>query len=269
MTRQRLGALFVLVGSALALGLQVGAPVSVPLYDGVPVVEPYRYLQPASGQAGDPMSYREAQPIPASVSPVVTAATGESPPQAQLIAQRGAFELSAGATEIVAEITPIDPPGQPETGPVLGNVYRFSVTDQSGNSLDIPPCDGCVSLVLRAPDGGPPATLMQFVGGTWKPVPTRHSGTIALYQTNPTSTGTFAVVSTGETTGGGVDVVLLLAIGGIALLLMALVALLYLRARPAGPPASRFPRDGAAPPAGRLPSKRRRSKRPPSGRLGS
>jgi len=270
MTRRRFGILLVLGGSALALGLQVGAPVGVPLFDGVAVIEPYRYLHPQGNQAGLPTSYSKSDPVSENVSPVVTAATTESPPQAQLIAQRGAFELGAGATVIVATITPIDLPSQPEGGSILGNAYRFSVTDDSGAELDITTgCDGCVSLVLRAPEGGPPATVMQIVGGAWKPVETRHAGTVALYQTNPASTGTFAVVATGESPGvggGGVDLVVLLAIGGIALIVIAFVALLYLRARPATLPAARFPRAGPARPPSRVPSKRRGSKRQSSGR---
>jgi hypothetical protein len=264
--RRRLGILLVVGGSALALALQVGAPVGVPLYDGVAVVEPYRYLEPQGNQVGPATSYSDSKAVLEGVSPVVTAATLESPPQAQLIAQRGAFELTAGALTLVAKITPIDPPGQPEAGSILGNVYRFSVTDDSGTELRITPCDGCVSLVLRAPEGGPPATIMQFVGGAWKPLETRHAGTVALYQTNPRSTGTFAVVATGESQGGGVDLVLLLAIGGIALIFIAFVALLYLRARPAPLPAAKFPRTGPAGPSLRVPSKRRGSKRPASGR---
>jgi hypothetical protein len=39
-----------------ALGAGLGVQRSLPLYDGVVVVEPYRYLQPTSGQRGDPTS---------------------------------------------------------------------------------------------------------------------------------------------------------------------------------------------------------------------
>jgi hypothetical protein len=98
---------------------------------------------------------------------------------------------------------------------------------------------------------------------------------VALYQTNPEATGIYAVVATGgEGIGGALrvlleDPVLLLAGGGIALVFIAFVALLFLRARPAPVPAARFPREDASPHASRVPSKRRGSKRPPSGRSGS
>ena len=274
--RQRLGVLLVLAGSALALAIQVAAPVVVPLYDGVQIAEPYRYLHPSGDQVGDPGSTTKTEPVLEGVSPVVVAATTEIPPQAQLIAQRNAFVLTPGATSVVAEVTPIDPPAQPTTGPILGNAYRFSVTDQSGTGLRITPCDGCVSIALRAPDGGPPASVMRFVDDAWEAVPTNHGGAVALYQTNPVATGIYAVVATGDDQGGigGIlpglleDPVLLLAAGGIALVFIAFIGLLFLRARPAQLPTARFPRDGSAPPISRVPSKRRGSKRPPSGRSG-
>jgi hypothetical protein len=276
-TNRRLGVLLVLGGSALALVIQVAAPVVVPLYDGVQIAEPYRHLHPSGDQVGNPTSSSETELVAEGVSPVIVAATTEIPPQAQLIAQRDAFVLTAGATSVVAAITPIDPPGQPTTGPILGNTYRFTVTDQSGTALRIKPCNGCVSIALRAPDGGPPATVMRFEDGAWEAALTRHGGAVALYQTNPVATGIYAVVATGDAGAGiggalgGVfkDPLLLLASGGIALIFIAFVALLYLRARPAPLPAARFPRADSAQPTGRVPSKRRASKRPPSGRSGS
>jgi hypothetical protein len=268
-SQRRLGALLVLGGLALALGIQVAAPVGVPLYDGVVVVEPYRFLHPMEGQAGNPTSYEGSSAVVEGASPVVVAATTEAPPQAQLIAQRDAFELTPGATAVESRIEPIEPPAPTTTGPILGNVYRFSVTDQAGVPLDIRPpgeCDGCVSLVLRAPEGGPPAGLMRFVGSTWEPVETRHAGTVAMYQTNPVTTGIYAVVATGEIVSEGLDPVLLLGIGGAALLVLALGALLYLRARPVEVPAAPPSRSSVAP-GSPLPTKRKRPKRP-SGRSG-
>jgi hypothetical protein len=268
-TPRRLGAVLVLGGAVLALALQVIAPVGVPLYDGVSVVEPYRYLHPASGQAGDPSSFSQTLEVTDGVSPTIAARTEEQPPQAQMIGQRASFDLTSGATAIVASITPIEPPAQPTTGQILGNAYRFSVTDQAGDALHLRTCSGCVSLVLRAPEGSPPSTLMRFDGGAWTPLETLHAGTIGLYQTNPTDTGIYAVVSTGEVGGGGLDVVLLLAVAGVVLIFVSFVALLYLRARPAKLPVAEFRRGEVARPPARTPSKKKRSRRPPSGRSGS
>jgi hypothetical protein len=268
MTRGRLGALLVLAGGALALALQVVAPVGVPLYDGVEVVEPYRFLHPGSGQNGDPTSFNETINVTEGVSPTVAARTSEQPPQAQMIGQRSAFDLTEDAVAVVVSITPVEPPAEPATGPILGNAYRFSVTDQTGDSLTIKACSGCVSLVLRAPEGTTGGTLAHFEGGAWVPVETRHAGTVGLYQANPTVTGIYAIVSTGEAA-GGIDLVLVLAIGGVALIFVAFVALLYLRARPARLPVAEFRRGEVARPPARTPSKKKRSRRPPSGRSGS
>jgi hypothetical protein len=261
-TRQRLGAGLVLGGSILALALQVGAPVIVPLYDGVVIADPYRYLHPAGDQAGDPTSAsRTVEVVEDGVSPAIAIATNETPPQAQLIAREQAFELSAGATSLVAEIVPVDPPAPlPATGPILGNAYRFSVADQSGSALRFKPCNTCVSIALRTPDGSTPGEIRQFRDGAWLPVVTRHGGT-GLYQANLDALGIVAIVATPA----GFDFVPLVGIGGVALIFIAFIALLYLRARPPRLPAAQFPRQGG-PPTGRIPSKRRGSRRPPSGR---
>jgi hypothetical protein len=270
---RRLGLLLVLGGSALALAVQVAAPVGVPLYDGVVVVPPYRYLSPTGDQAGDPTSFSGTVQVTEGVSPTIVAATAEEPPQAQLIAQRDAFDISADVTELAIAITPIPPPAQPATGAILGNAYEFSVKDQAGRDLNIKPCDGCVSLLLRAPENSPAGQIARFVGGEWQPIRTSHAGTVAMYQANPKATGIYAVVSTGEGPGpgggllGGVDLVLVLAIAGVALVFLAFVGLLYVRARPSSlPPAQLRPDDG--PESRRVPSKRKGSRRPPSGRPG-
>src|SRR6202008_1664103 len=83
---------------------------SLPLYDGVIVQEPYRYLAPSSGQAGSPTSYAGTQPIHGATSPAFVAATTESPPQAQLIAPAGAFVVPAGVTALSISIQPVAVP---------------------------------------------------------------------------------------------------------------------------------------------------------------
>ena len=276
MRRTRLGLLLVLGGTALALAIQVAAPVGVPLYDGVVVLPPYRYLDPTGDQLGDPPSFSGRFQVAEAFSPTVVAATSEQPPQAQLIAQQDAFDISSDVTDLVVSIMAIPPPGQPATGAILGNVYQFSVEDQTGRDLNIKPCNGCASLLLRAPENGPAGQVMRFTGGTWEPIDTNHAGTVAMYQANPKAPGIYAVVSTDDQPGNGgsgglldgVDLVLILAIAGVALVFMAFVALLYLRARPARLPAARLRPDGQAEPGRRVPSKRKGSKRPPSGRSG-
>ena len=55
-TDRRRGWLAVLAGAVLVLAIQVAAPVGVPLYDGVVVQEPYRYLHPTGDHVGSPTS---------------------------------------------------------------------------------------------------------------------------------------------------------------------------------------------------------------------
>jgi hypothetical protein len=263
-TQHRAGWLLVLLGMGLALAVQVSTPVGVPLYDGVVVAEPYRFLRPAAGQSGDPTTFTESVPIEEGVSPILIAATLETPPQAQLIAQEDAFELTPGATSIEVSITPVEPPAIDAGGRLASNVYRFSVSDQSGVALAPKPCSGCRSLVLRAPDGVLDGRIKQFSGGAWVDVETLHAGVVAMYQMNPTSLGDYAVLS--SATSGGVDLTYVALGAGIVLVVLAFVVLTYLRQRPQ--PAYPTHRSGAGRtgPSTRIPSKRRGPRRPPSGR---
>ena len=86
--------------AALAAGLSIIAVVrlatsvgSPPLYDGVVVQDTYRYLEPGPGQAGAPTSFQKSVTVPQAAGLLFAAATGESPPQAQLIAPEGSFAV--------------------------------------------------------------------------------------------------------------------------------------------------------------------------------
>ncbi|MEO5704517.1 MAG: hypothetical protein ABIR64_05925 [Candidatus Limnocylindrales bacterium] len=259
---RRLGWLAVLAGALLALAVQVAAPVGVPLYDGVVVQEPYRFLHPACGEAGAPGSYSDAKALTEDASPAFAAATTENPPQAQFIAQAGAFMLPTGATSLLVSITPIEAPAPPAGGSVVGNAYRFSVTDQAGNPLSPKTCDGCRSLLLRSPDGVLEAEIMRFVNGAWVDVETVHAGMVGLFQTNANALGDFAVIAGASTQPGpGVDPLVIL--GGGALLVWVLVVgfIVWRRTRPAPIPGSQ-----PATTRGRIPSKRKVPRRPPPGR---
>ena len=255
-TDRRIGWLAVLGGLVLALAAQVHAPIRVPLFDGVVVQEPYRYLHPTGDHAGNPLSYSDTIAVAAGVSPVIPAFTPENPTQAQLVAQKDAFELPPGTTALDVSITPIEPPPAPAGSSIAGNVYRFSVRASGGSPLAIKACTGCVSLTLRAPEDVGEATLQRYADGQWTAVETIHVPLTGGFQTNPKVLGDYAVVVAAEPPAEGPSVVLIL--GGVALiLLLAGSAFLFFRVRPAPAPVQA--------PGSRIPSKRK-PRRPPGGR---
>lgn len=262
MSDRRLGWLAIALGAGLVLAVQVAVPVGVPLYDGVVVVEPYRFLQPSSGQTGNPTSFVAEPKVGAGgVSPVIAAATTESPPQAQLIVQRDAFAVPAGTSSLRVTITPVEAEVAPTDGGIAGNVYRFAATDATGRSLVTKRCEQCLSLVLRAPEGVDEAVIGHYAGGAWKQVATVHAGLAAMFQANITELGDYAVVTSVPPASGGPDLVLILAGLGVALIFAAFVGLMFIRARPPAP----YPTNQGSGGRARVPSKRR-GRRPPPGR---
>jgi len=256
-SNRRVGWLVLAVGALIVVGAQVARPVGVPLYDGVTVQEPYRFLHPSGDQAGSPTSYDQTKAVENGQSPTIAAATTESPPQAQLIAQRGAFDLTADAAAVHVTITAVEPPAPPDGGAIAGNVYRFTVTDQDGVALAVRGCDGCLSLSLRAPDGTGEAVLKRFADGAWQDIETNHAGILNAFQANATEMGDYAVITVSDEV-PGVDpliVVGLLLVG----VLIVFGAFLLVRVRPAGSEAGPGPRT-------RIPSKRKAPRRPPQGR---
>lgn len=259
-----IGVVAMIAGAAFAFGAQLLAPVGVPLYDGVAVQEPYRYLHPAGPQPGAPTSYAKSVAVAGGTSPQIAAPTGESPPQAQLVVLPGALALPPGTTGLDVAITPVDPPGVAPGGLIAGNVYRFTITDQTGTPVAIKPCSGCASLVIRAPENTGNARLQHFANGVWTDVETVHAGIVGMYSTNPTVLGDYAVVTGGGAgTGGdgsdgaerGLALESYLVAGGAAVVLVLLfVGALVARRRPDEAP---LPRSRA------IPSKRKRPSKPP------
>lgn len=255
---RRLGWVLIAAGALIVLAVQVAQPVGVPLYDGVVVQEPYRFLHPGGGQAASPTSYHGEKPVAADLSPIFAAATSENPPQAQLISQRGAFALTPGAAMLRVSVTPIEPPPAPVGGTIAGNVYRFSVTDQSGTPLDVRPCAGCLSLLLRAPEQTEAASIKRYADGVWHDVETVHAGIVDLYQTNATAMGDYAVIAVdpqAPTDGNERGLILgldpMVAIGGIVVIaLLGISAYLLFGVRQAA-------RKALPPQRSRIPSKRK------------
>lgn len=263
---RRPAALALGLGAVLALVAQLAIPVAVPLYDGVTIQEPYRYLSPAAGQTGDPTSYSTEKPIANATTPAFVAATKENPPQAQLIALPGAFVATASGTTLKVSIEAVPPSAQPTTGSIAGNVYRFAVTDQSGAALSIAPAAGNrPTLTLRGPDGVTEGSIARLTPTGWQVLDTQHGGALAIFSTNPTELGDFAVIVGGS--GAGLNLPLLAAAILAIAVPIALVVFLIVR-RQRSHRTERLIAE-AARNRNRIPSKRPGPRPPKGGRAGS
>jgi hypothetical protein len=175
------------------------APSAVaPLFDGVFVEDPYRYVDPPVGAAGDPLPVQVTQPVSGGAVPLLAVATVEVPPQAQMIAQADAFEISPDVSSLIVTITP----SEPSDGQVTGNVYTFSVTDQDGSALAVLP-SALVTIVLRAPQTNPQdAQIARRDGVRWLLLPTDYGGLPDVFSANVDQLGDYALVLTGASASG-------------------------------------------------------------------
>ncbi len=199
---RRTGLAALALGLGIAAAAQLAAPLATPpLYDGVVVVQPYVYVNPPAGKPGGAKGASAQLALSGSKSPLVALATPEQPPQAQVVAGDGTLVLPATATALDVSITPLDPSvdaAAASTARVLGNVYRFALADQSGNAATAP-ASALVTVVVRAPEDAPGATLGQLVDGVWhalKSEPMFGSTYVAVV----TSFGDFAVIVPGAST---------------------------------------------------------------------
>jgi hypothetical protein len=184
---------------------QAARPVAVPLFDGVVVVDPYRYLSPPPGGDGSPTSARATLPIAAGKSPSFAVYTSETPPQAELLAKGGELALGPGATSVTVTIDPVPPPAGAPPGAIAGNVYRVAVVDQSGAALALA-SGQTITLALRGPAGvAVDATIARFSDGAWQSVKTAPSGLQDLFLTNAEGFGDFAVLGQLTPTANGFD----------------------------------------------------------------
>ena len=176
-TRTRRLGLPVLVIGLLGIALaQWVAPLAAPpLYDGVVVAEPYRWLVPPPGEHGAPTSASATLRPIGEASPLLALATAEEPPQAQVFGTDGALVLPAGTSSIKVSITPILPASLPNEGHIAGNVYRIAVTNQKGVPITAP-ASAQVTVVIRGPDGTVGATIERYADGAWKTLKTEETG---------------------------------------------------------------------------------------------
>ena len=119
-------------------------------------------------------------------------ATSESPPQAQLIAPAAAFAIAPGTTSLTVAIAPVAP--QPPAG-VVGNAYRYSVTDAQGTAATVA-SESQVTVVLRAPLGTSGAQVAILEGGDWQSLVTTEAGLPGVYTANTANLGDLAILGT-------------------------------------------------------------------------
>ena len=167
-----------------------------PLFDGVVTIDPYRWLHPPAGQAGNPQPGSATVKLENSGSPLVAVATPEQPPQAQIFAPPGGLTLPAATTSLQVSITPVDPVIVPSDGRIAGNVYRIVVANQAGAPVSAPAA-ARVSVVLRGPSDVADATVERFAGGAWQPLKTDAAGFGSSFVAVVTAFGDFALVTDG------------------------------------------------------------------------
>ncbi len=183
-------------GLAVAAIAQLSAPgLRPPLYDGVAVTDPYRYLAPAAGQPGNPGSAQDSVPISGGQSQALRSATTEQPPQAQIVAPAGAFGLPPGTTSVNVTIEPVPAPAPPTNGRVLGNVYRIAVENQAGVALTAN-AGANVSVLLRSPGSIATAQIERWNGSAWEGLGTVQEAT-GIWLALATEFGEFALVGSG------------------------------------------------------------------------
>ena len=196
-SRAAVAALGLGLGLALVAGRLAPLP-GPPLYDGVFQAEPYRWLQPPGpGHAGNPTSASETINVAGGESPLVSVATGETPPQVSIFAAPGTLILPPGTTTITVSIQAIVPSGQPPDGRIDGNVYRLAIVNQAGRPVTAK-ADGQVTVVLEGPDPTVTTdTIERFDGKAWQALTTQPGDFPATFFAIVTDFGDFALVRPG------------------------------------------------------------------------
>jgi hypothetical protein len=181
-------------GLVVIVAAQRLAPIAgPPLYDGVIVEDPYRWLSPPAGYPGGAQGASASGDVQGTQSPNMSAGTAEQPPQAQVFAGQGYLVMPAGTATIKVSIEPVQPAAQPGDGVIAGNVYRFSLTSQNGGAISGDPTGG-VTIVLRGPANLQSATIERFSGSTWTPLQTDPAGSPNMFTAVVTDFGDFALV---------------------------------------------------------------------------
>ena len=180
-------------GLAIAAAAQLSGPVVVrPLYDGVVVSEPYRWLDPPPGLKGGAAGVRNVVPARGGG---ISVATSETPPQAQVDPDYSALSLPPGTTSIAISIQPIKPPTvSPSGGVIAGNVYDLEVVNQRDEAVSVV-AGQRVTMLFRGPSALPAARIERYAGGVWSAVETDPAGIPDMFTTLDDSFGVYALVA--------------------------------------------------------------------------
>ncbi|HEV7677055.1 MAG TPA: hypothetical protein VGQ42_00640 [Candidatus Dormibacteraeota bacterium] len=235
--KQALSAL--LLGALLVVAARLaGGRTAPPLYDSFATADAYRFLHPGPGQAGNPTSATTTVPYTGKDTGAQTLATGENPPQAQILIGADSMVIPSGAHSITISITPVDTPKPaPPNGVVAGNTYLYRIASDTGQAVTLRP-DHPVSIVLRGPTGTTQGTVQLFDGTAWQPQTTVPVGGPNIFAANTTQLGDAALVAPPQAAPAVPPQAgmpwLIWVIAGAAVAITASVLLWSARHRPAG-----------------------------------
>jgi hypothetical protein len=165
-----------------------------PLYDGVVVFDPYKWLSPPPGLDGGAQSAQQTF-SGGDLQGGFGFGTPEEPPQIQLQSVFTSLAMPSGISSVTMSIEPVaTPSARPPNGIVAGNVYQITITDQNGTAVK-PRRDATVTLVLRGPNSVPEATIERFAGGTWTELQTTWPGVPSTFVADIGDFGEFALVA--------------------------------------------------------------------------
>ncbi|GAC1322706.1 MAG: hypothetical protein NVSMB13_01540 [Mycobacteriales bacterium] len=240
--RRRLPALAALV----LLSGWLLAPSAPPLYDGIGFPdEPYRYVVPPAGPGlpvtPPPSEARDSSPLANGTNTQqMVAQSAEQGPQVLVSVSVSVLRTPPGAARAELTARPIAASDPPAEARLLGNVYRVGAAGD-GQPVPIDDHTGLSVVVLRAPSGGVPGTVMEFrpEGGQWRRLATAAVGA-DVFQAQLLGAGDYAmaalsVVSASARTGSGGPNVVLLVVGLLVLAMAAVVLLLRLRGARSSP----------------------------------
>jgi hypothetical protein len=219
------------------------APAAVPIYDGPGLPdEPYRYVQSPDGKPTKPPTAAHAN---VGVNPQGLSNAGysnslEQGPQIVLYIPAGSLQAPSGASTIAISEAPLAPsPPLPTDGTIVTNVYRVAATTSRGPVQMVGKTENQMpTLQMRAPSAKQPGPVFEHRTSTgWVKASTLRVGQ-DIYQASAPQFGDWALVQlsaapqkAGGSSGGGINVGLLVA--GIAVLVLAgiIIAIRVARSR--------------------------------------